>query len=188
VAQRIGAQPFDLANLINFESGWNPQAVNKRSGATGLIQFMPSTARGLGTTTAAIKAMSALEQMPLVERYLRPYARKGLHTAERLYMAVFYPAAISWPRGRRFSATVQRYNPGIATPSDYVRMANRRARLPVGGGGGVVATARRAWPWALLAASLVVGGGLALRHRRRRRERRWRAIASGAPAPHWRAA
>jgi soluble lytic murein transglycosylase-like protein len=42
----IGWEP--LYKLINFESAWNPLARNKTSGARGLIQFMPSTAAGMG--------------------------------------------------------------------------------------------------------------------------------------------
>jgi len=53
-ATRLGIDPAWLANVINFESGGNPQARNPVSGATGLIQFMPSTAQRLGTSTAAI--------------------------------------------------------------------------------------------------------------------------------------
>jgi len=37
-----------LYKLINFESTWDPEARNKISGARGLIQFMPSTARDMG--------------------------------------------------------------------------------------------------------------------------------------------
>ena len=48
-----------------FESRLNPQAVNPISGATGLIQFMPSTARG-GTTTAVLKRMSNVQQLDYV--------------------------------------------------------------------------------------------------------------------------
>ncbi len=32
------------------ESGLNPKVVNRTTGATGLIQFIPKTALGLGTT------------------------------------------------------------------------------------------------------------------------------------------
>ena len=55
VAQRVGAHPYDLANLINFESAgtFSTSVKNKYSGATGLIQFMPkkfgNDHRSLGT-------------------------------------------------------------------------------------------------------------------------------------------
>lgn len=42
----IGWEP--LFKLITFESLWEPLARNKKSGARGLIQFMPKTAEWLG--------------------------------------------------------------------------------------------------------------------------------------------
>lgn len=129
VADRLGADAYDLANLINFESGWNPQAVNPTSNATGLIQFMPKTAANLGTTTDALYQLSALQQMPWVERYLSPYRGK-LGTVQGLYMAVFYPKAMTWSLDTPMPEIVRKANPGINTVGDYVRLANKRARLP----------------------------------------------------------
>jgi soluble lytic murein transglycosylase-like protein len=37
-----------LYKMIMFESRWNPQAKNPSSGARGLIQWTPSTAKGMG--------------------------------------------------------------------------------------------------------------------------------------------
>lgn len=131
IAERLGAEPFDLANLIHFESGWNPAARNTKSDASGLIQFIPSTAAKLGTTTSKIRAMPALQQLALVEAYLRAAAAgRALRPAYRLYMAVFYPAAMDWPEGTAFPASVQRANPGIKTPADYVRKATAKGKLP----------------------------------------------------------
>jgi soluble lytic murein transglycosylase-like protein len=48
IASKLGVASDTLYKLINFESGWNPEARNPYSGARGLIQFMPSTARGMG--------------------------------------------------------------------------------------------------------------------------------------------
>ena len=80
-----------LMAVMWFESKMKPACRNS-IGATGLIQFLPSTARGLGTTTDALRAMTAAEQMRYVEAYLRPY-RGRLDSLEDLYMAVL------WPRG-----------------------------------------------------------------------------------------
>ena len=79
------------AAIVSFESEWKPDAVNPYSGASGLIQWMPSTAKAFGTTVEAIRQMSALEQIPLVEDYFE--RRKGLAPRD-LYLLVFYPAAI----------------------------------------------------------------------------------------------
>ena len=79
-----------------FETGrdkFSASSVNRISGATGLIQFMPSTAIGLGTTTAALAAMTAEDQLEYVERYFKPY-RNRLNTLEDLYMAILWPIAV----------------------------------------------------------------------------------------------
>ena len=133
VAGRVGAHPFDLANLINFESAgtFSTSVRNRVSGATGLIQFIPSTAKGMGTSTGQLAQMSKLQQMRYVERYLKRKTRIApLNTVHNLFMAVFYPAAMRWPPDKKFSARVQKSNPGIVTVRDYVSHAMRRAKLP----------------------------------------------------------
>lgn len=66
------------------------------SGATGLIQFMPTTARGLGTTTEALAKMSELDQLDYVYRYFLPYRGK-LNSLADTYMAILWPAGIGKP-------------------------------------------------------------------------------------------
>lgn len=92
VASQISASPDHLMNIMKFESGLDPAIVNTASGATGLIQFMPATARSLGTTTAQLADMSGLDQMDFVSDYFSgsgPY-----NSATDLYLKVFYPYAI----------------------------------------------------------------------------------------------
>ncbi len=93
VAGRLRMNPNHLMAIMSFESGLNPQAVNRASGATGLIQFLPSTARGLGTSTSELRGMSPERQLDFVERYLTPY-RGRMNSVEDAYMAVFQPVAI----------------------------------------------------------------------------------------------
>ena len=49
-AQQYGLDPALLAGMIDIESGWNPNAVNPSSGATGLGQFLATTAADEGLT------------------------------------------------------------------------------------------------------------------------------------------
>ncbi|MDO5307421.1 MAG: transglycosylase SLT domain-containing protein [bacterium] len=69
VAKRIKCSPDDLMALMNSESNLNPASQNPSSNATGLIQFMPSTAMGLGTSVENLKTMSAEQQLVYVEKY-----------------------------------------------------------------------------------------------------------------------
>lgn len=93
ISDALQTDPNWLMAVMMFESGINPAAVNKWSGATGLIQFMPSTARNLGTSVEELRNMSSIDQLQYVERYLRPYSGK-LNSLVDVYFAVFFPAAI----------------------------------------------------------------------------------------------
>jgi hypothetical protein len=85
-----------LMFVMWFESKLNPQAVNPISGAVGLIQIMPSTARSLGTTTDVLKRMNNVQQLYYVLAYLRPYKGKMKSWVD-VYLAVFYPKAMGKP-------------------------------------------------------------------------------------------
>ena len=95
VASRLGMDPAWLRAIIEFETGgtFSPSVRNAQSGAVGLIQFMPATAAGLGTSTAALAQMSGPEQMEYVYRYFQPYAG-SIYSVEDAYMAVLWPRAI----------------------------------------------------------------------------------------------
>ena len=96
ISDELGIEANWLMFVMWFESKLNPQAVNPISGATGLVQFMPSTARGLGTTTAVLKAMNNVQQLDYVLAYLRPY-RGRMKTWVDVYLSVFYPKAMGNP-------------------------------------------------------------------------------------------
>lgn len=96
IAAEIETDPNFLMAIMSFESGatFSPSVKSLAgSGATGLIQFMPKTAIGLGTTTAALAQMTAEDQLDFVRKYFLPHKGK-LKTIEDAYMAVLFPAAI----------------------------------------------------------------------------------------------
>ena len=94
MAKRLKLNPDWLMGVMQFESGIDPHKKNYAgSGATGLIQFMPDTARGLGTSTGALGQMSATQQLPFVEKYFKNKA-PHIKNMRDMYMSVLYPAAM----------------------------------------------------------------------------------------------
>lgn len=96
IAGKLGVKPNWLMQVMKQESSLNHRAVNKLTKATGLIQFMPSTAKALGTTTEALLAMSNVEQMDYVYKYLAPYANR-MKDFDDLYLTILFPVAIGRP-------------------------------------------------------------------------------------------
>jgi len=101
LADDLGFSAYQLGAVMSFETGgtFDPAELNKAgSGATGLIQFMPATARGLGTTTDELAGMSRVEQMKYVRKYFNQWkGRMQKGDINDLYMAVLWPAAIGKP-------------------------------------------------------------------------------------------
>ena len=98
IAARIGTEPSSLMACIAFETGktFSPKARNPQSSATGLIQFMRSTAESLGTTVEELAGMSAEAQLSFVYDYLRPFTGRVSELGD-LYMAILYPPAVGKP-------------------------------------------------------------------------------------------
>lgn len=70
---------------------------SKNSSATGLIQFMDDTAKGLGTTTDEIAEMSPLKQLEYVDKFYRNASGGNvskLNSAGQLRVATVAPAFI----------------------------------------------------------------------------------------------
>lgn len=96
IADTLELNPDDLMACMAWESGETFSASVRNaagSGATGLIQFMPSTAVGLGTSTAKLAAMSAEDQLNYVYKYFRPYAGR-LNNLGDIYMAILWPSGV----------------------------------------------------------------------------------------------
>lgn len=85
-----------LIACMAFESNLNPKAVNKYSGAVGLIQFMPSICKAYGTTTMEMLGRSFVGQIPYVKKHFQPYYKRT-KTLSDMYMAIFMPSFIGKP-------------------------------------------------------------------------------------------
>ena len=138
--------PAHLAHLINFETGgtFKSGETNTDSGATGLIQFIPSTMVEMGLTAEQLAALTPAEQMEYVDAYFNlPRVKDSLKqradpaapvSQEDVAMMVFQPAAVGQP-DHVFSAKEQALNKGIKAPADYMKLMQARltAVTPTGG-------------------------------------------------------
>lgn len=144
LADDLGMDPDDLMTCMAWESGrsFRPDIQNMAgSGATGLIQFMPSTAIAYFHTPAEVRAMSAdqkraagiaacrrlaamtaEDQLNYVWRYFEPYDGR-LKTLGDIYMAILWPAGVGkpdsyvlWEKGAR--PTTYRQNAGLDVDRD----------------------------------------------------------------------
>jgi hypothetical protein len=96
IADALECSPDDLMACMAWESGETFRADVKNmagSGATGLIQFMPSTAKGLGTSTDSLAKMSPEDQLNYVYKYFRPYAGR-LQSIGDVYMSILWPLGV----------------------------------------------------------------------------------------------
>lgn len=134
VSRRLDINPNWLYFTMYRESSFLPYAKNPNSSASGLIQFMESTAKRLGTTTAAIRAMTPTEQLKYVELYYKPYRGK-MKSFFDLYLATFYPAAIGKPLSYKLGPSpavqsrIARVNSAYDLNKDKVITVGEIARL-----------------------------------------------------------
>lgn len=127
MAERIGARPEHILAVMSFETGgtFDPAKTNG-IGATGLIQFIPDTARGLGTTTDALRQMTSVEQLEYVEKYFaQPQYQGKLGTLEGLYTSVLSGTARQNSDDVLFTSGTRAYE---QNPLDW----NRDGRITAG--------------------------------------------------------
>ena len=110
-----------LIACMKFESNLDPKAVNKISHAVGLIQFMPSTCKSLGTTTEEMLKLDFCKQLNFVKSYFKPYFRK-VKTLNDMYMAILMPKFIGADDDTNiFSKEIQyRQNKGLDLNKDRI--------------------------------------------------------------------
>jgi len=137
ISSKYGFPVEWLANLINHETAgtWNPSITNT-IGATGLIQFMPNTAEGLGTSTSQLRNMTFAKQLDYVDSFLfKAFKNRNVLASNGkvpntfaqsdLFMLIFYPKSVGQPNFI-FPDNVQRAN-GVATPREYTQKVLKNA-------------------------------------------------------------
>lgn len=96
IESALGLPADALMACMAWESGESFSASKKNmagSGAAGLIQFMPSTAKVLGTTTAELAKMTPEDQLNYVYLYFKPFKGR-LNNLGDVYMAILWPNAV----------------------------------------------------------------------------------------------
>ncbi len=116
-ARRHGVDPALIAGVIEAESGFNAKAVSP-AGAQGLMQLMPSTARGLGVADALDPAQNVMGGAKLLRQLLDRY--KG---DARLALAAYNagPGAVDQYGGVPPYAETQRYVPKVLAAVERYR-------------------------------------------------------------------
>ena len=94
IADRLGLDPSAIAAVMMFESAGTMRAdIQNSIKATGLIQFIPPTARLYGTTVDELKKMTPEEQLDYVEIHFSKQARRIKSVGDH-YLAVILPSLI----------------------------------------------------------------------------------------------
>jgi hypothetical protein len=101
VATSLNCNYIDLLSCMANETGatFDPGLVNG-IGATGLIQFMPTTAKALGTTTDSLKQLSRVDQLDWVLKFFQYFkfnTKAPTPKLQDLYNCIFWPAAVGKP-------------------------------------------------------------------------------------------
>ncbi len=105
IAADLDVPPEWLMAVMYAESKFDPGIANyKGSGAVGLIQFMPSTALDLGTSSERLQRMKATQQLEYVYEYLQRVARRSgpYESLTDLYLGILFPKA----RGQDYCYTL----------------------------------------------------------------------------------
>lgn len=100
VSKNLGINPNWLMAIMQFESaGTFSPAITNSLGYTGLIQFGTAAATSLGTTTAALRSMTAVQQLSYVEKYYKMWFKQLRITVPDsfvdTYLITFFPAAVN---------------------------------------------------------------------------------------------
>lgn len=115
-----------LMSVMHSESRFDASVANhKGSGATGLIQFMPSTAKDFNTTVEKLRNMNHVEQLDYVYAYLDAKRQQygDYQSLTELYLAILYPAALADKEDYCFSlyskgSTAYKQNVGLDINKD----------------------------------------------------------------------
>lgn len=120
ISANLGIQPDWLMTVMYAESSLNHLAENQKSTAIGLIQFLDSTLKNLGTTRNYLKSLTNVQQLDWVEKYFVSLGLKGkMKSVYDVYFAVFSPKYVGKPDSTVIATSGQNvYNANKALDTD----------------------------------------------------------------------
>lgn len=167
ISNRLGIDPNWLMIVMRFETAgyFTPNIKNKTSGAVGLIQFTEVAIKGWGVTLNQLAAMTAVQQLDYVEKYLTPY--KGRMTdLYNLYLAVFSPAYIGRPDAQKVYASpsnaytsnkaLDANNDGVITVGEIKSVIDRYIPAGYSAGGTILTSSSNSMPLFLIIAAVAI--------------------------------
>ena len=90
MAKRLGMNPEDLLRVMLLETGGTLSPKAHGNGAVGLIGFTKDNQKELGATLDQLGKMTAEEQLPYVEKYLKIHSRgQVLNSLEKVSATVY---------------------------------------------------------------------------------------------------
>lgn len=137
ISKKFNCSPVDLLACMAFETGetFSPSIKNKLNGATGLIQFVNATAKGLGTSLDYLTSLTRSQQCEWVDKFFSqtPLRKTKNPSLSDLYMAILRPVAVGKPEDQvLFSAGSKEYslNSGLdVDKKGYVTKADATAKV-----------------------------------------------------------
>ena len=112
MCNKLGIEPIWLLMVMYKESKLKAGAINPYNGASGLIQFVRKTAQSLGTSVEKIRTLNAVDQLPLVYKYLLPF-RNQLNSFDDVYCSVYLPLLLGKPLNYIIPSKYYKANEGL---------------------------------------------------------------------------
>lgn len=90
ISDTLGVDPNWSMVLMNSESGLKSNAKNRFTGAYGLFQLTPGTAKHMKVDFSKYKDMNQLQQLEVFLQYFIPFKNR-MHSFVDMYLCCFYP-------------------------------------------------------------------------------------------------
>lgn len=148
------------------ESGINATAVNSSSGAYGIGQFLPSTLTTIGYTTAQLQAMNAVEQLDVVEAYIKFWNNTWGRTPGSLgqFFLMFLAPSYMYKDNDTVmyaaGSTAAKGNPNMQDDNGDITVGSAKKYIWLGGGGGWKGVPLKYWVLMAPSAALLIALGV----------------------------